>query len=334
MISIWYGPGGSGKSIHGTGRCLMYLSQGLHVYTNLPLQLDGIERYFYESGTPWRELLHMHKGEEFQQIFKWGVKGKSEARPVKLIWDEASNDLDSYFKGQDLFDLLTWIRLHRHYFFDIELLTQDICLIQARIRAQAHQCWQHCNAVNMVVPGLGWSLRVVGRGWLTVRRVDRANQKPLTRLYWSRIDKEWGACYKTDSEDDARTGEVRLRLSDITGKVTDMTKFQRRALGVALACSILGLASSGAIAYNIHHKSKEPSMAKGSDLLKGAVAASETNPVIINHGRGLLKDHKGRVFVLSPDGEIKLLPGRYRVDPTAAADRPDTYRTIGERSSG
>lgn len=246
MMTLWVGPAGSGKSLHGVGRTLRDLSRGLHVYTNLPIVMEGVEKYFEGVSHDWRERLHVLSNDDMCRLPDMRIKGESERRPAVVRWDEASEGLDSYFNGKDLFGLLRWIRFHRHYYIEIELLTQDITLLQARIRTQAHQVWRHTHGSNLTW-GPGWSLGFLGRRLLVTQRMDKNCVKPLGRRLWATVDMEWARCYKSDSEDLA--GEV-TRLRSTNTEVDDMTRGQRRIMAAGFVCGVLGLLLSvGAVIY-------------------------------------------------------------------------------------
>lgn len=125
-IEIYEGVLGGGKSYHAVKRAAWYLAQGGHVYTNIILKPEAIEKYcadVYGVKVEIADQYHFIPHEQMSHIHKV-VVGGSPGSPVLCILDELhlwhnARDWASADKA-----MLLWLTQTRKVYVDIIIITQ------------------------------------------------------------------------------------------------------------------------------------------------------------------------------------------------------------------
>lgn len=146
MIYLVDGTPGAGKSYYSVCRIVDALAAGKVVVTNVPLSDDWAERA--ASANPMRRLSRRairRRAERYrdrvlvtrslEEVMRVRVVGAGEGRAV-VVLDEAHRWLNSRMWGKDTSraDVVEWVSAHRHYGFDIYLISQHIEDIDKQVR--------------------------------------------------------------------------------------------------------------------------------------------------------------------------------------------------------
>jgi len=154
-ITGHYGKGGSGKSRDIVETDIIpALQKGRHVYTNIPLLIDGIMTYY--RGIDWKKI-HVLTHEDLKEmIMRRKVRGKDDSGEMAhamIVWDEIQDVLPSGFKsrrGEDgkayeefrdaFIEFLAW---SRHDDCEFVWATQHYASVDVELRRKTHIFVQH-----------------------------------------------------------------------------------------------------------------------------------------------------------------------------------------------
>jgi zona occludens toxin (predicted ATPase) len=165
VIAIVTGPPGSGKSFYAVRKIIDSLEAGKFVATNLAMREDWIDRAVNRHPMRWaipgrrRSLLkrwksHTYLGSELEQLMQVRLRGSGEGRGV-MVLDEAHHWMNARtWSDTDRLKLLRFFSAHRHYGWDIYLLTQDINNIDRQVRALFEYHIQLSNLKKFKVAGV------------------------------------------------------------------------------------------------------------------------------------------------------------------------------------
>jgi zona occludens toxin len=168
VIAIVTGPPGSGKSFYAVRKMIDQLERGRYVATNLALEPDWIERAVNRHPLRWaipgrrRRLTQRWQDRSFHatgegalnELLNVRLRGKGEGRGV-MVLDEAHHWMNARtWKDEDRLRLLRFFASHRHYGWDVYLLTQDISNIDRQVRALFEYHITLRNLRNMKVVGV------------------------------------------------------------------------------------------------------------------------------------------------------------------------------------
>lgn len=131
MIKCYTGVPGSGKSLHCCRLICVWLRSGKNVISNFPLRVDLVKKncghYFYLPNEKITVPLLM----QFAQTMHID---KMEHQTLIVI-DEASVKFNSRtFNDPDRLDFLSFFAQHRHYGFEVVLVTQNMKQLDRQIR--------------------------------------------------------------------------------------------------------------------------------------------------------------------------------------------------------
>jgi hypothetical protein len=132
------------------------LEAGKYVATNLALEPDWVERAVNRHPLRWllpgrrRRLaerwhdrsFHAAGHDALNELLNVRLRGRGEGRGV-MVLDEAHHWMNARtWKDEDRLRLLRFFSAHRHYGWDVYLLTQDIANIDRQVRAlfEYHIC--------------------------------------------------------------------------------------------------------------------------------------------------------------------------------------------------
>jgi zona occludens toxin len=147
VITLIDGTPGAGKTFAAMRLIASALGDDKCVVTNTALQPDWAERCAKEN--PARRLSRrriraraaelrsrLFVSEDLTELFRVRVPGKQEGRAV-MVLDEAHRWMNSRMwsaKGQGRAQIIDWMTAHRHYGFDVYLLTQYVDMIDKQVR--------------------------------------------------------------------------------------------------------------------------------------------------------------------------------------------------------
>lgn len=146
MIAIVTGPPGAGKSFYAVRKAIDSLERGKYLATNVPLREDWVERAVNRHPLRWaipgrrRSLqrkwaARTFHSQELHELLSVRLRGRDEGRGV-MVLDEAHRWLNARtWKDEDRLALLRFFSAHRHYGWDLYLITQDINNIDRQVRA-------------------------------------------------------------------------------------------------------------------------------------------------------------------------------------------------------
>lgn len=160
MLYFYTGIPGSGKSYHLSKTIFDSLQRGKTVFANLPINTDNIQRYcrkpighfFYISNDEWLNSsirIKDNKGgcqslySYLQGLKNYALMFHKRTKDGKMIEHQSLLVLD---EAQDLFNSRTWnrkdrlewvsfFRLHRHYGYDVVLVSQDDKSLDKQLKA-------------------------------------------------------------------------------------------------------------------------------------------------------------------------------------------------------
>ena len=203
MISMYTGTPGSGKSLHAAKTIYEKLRYGKNVIANFPFDDSGIEyfrdRHGYFFHVTNEELL-AHGIEGLQgfalNFHKVLPDGRVPEGQTVIVLDEA----------QLLFNARTWsnserlkwagfFSVHRHYGFDVILLTQLDEFIDRQIRAQVEHEFIHRNVTNFRWFGALLGLLFHGALFISIHKWYVNGELVGNEYFVGR--KKWYALYNT-----------------------------------------------------------------------------------------------------------------------------------------
>lgn len=151
MVFTYTGTPGSGKSLHCANMILFYLRSGKNVICNFPINIEMIKKkyrknYYY---IPDSELTP-HWLFEFAKSFH---KEAKEGQTILFI-DEAQRlfPIDRVYTMRKEWE--QFFQLHRHYGFNIYIVTQNVSYINKGIRIQTEYEVKHRKVGNYGIGGL------------------------------------------------------------------------------------------------------------------------------------------------------------------------------------
>lgn len=172
MIELFTGTGGSSKSYHTARVIYDYLSKGLNVIASFPINTDfvskpvrdrkgNIKRYRRKIGDcvyrPYADLTPEFLIAYSQVKHKKNSKGQMVEGQTLLVIDECQIMFDPRTIKLDRAKWILFMCLHRHYGYNIILVTQHSRLIDRQIRQQCeyevkHRCLNHNGLIGMLLP--------------------------------------------------------------------------------------------------------------------------------------------------------------------------------------
>jgi zona occludens toxin len=149
VIAIVTGPPGSGKSYYAVRKMIDSLEAGKYVATNLALEDDWIPRAVNRHPLRWampgrraalkrrwsEHSIHCAGDDALNELLNIRLRGRGEGRGV-MVLDEAHHWMNARtWKDEDRLRLLRFFSSHRHFGWDVYLLTQDLHNIDRQVRA-------------------------------------------------------------------------------------------------------------------------------------------------------------------------------------------------------
>ena len=150
MIALYSGTPGSGKSAHGTRLIDLALKKGVGIICNYPLVLD-MKRH--KGRFTYIDTFDLNP-KYFYEYAKKYHKERKEGQTIVVI-DEASILFNSRSAGDKL--RMEWLRFfstHRHYGFDIILITQRDRALDRQIREMIEIEHEHRKLIYYGLKGI------------------------------------------------------------------------------------------------------------------------------------------------------------------------------------
>ena len=247
MIESVTGSLGGGKSYFVARRAMEYIASGGAVYTNCDfprgrwfdekreLWMNGFEWYLREvHGWKYQEgqlVQFVDDGDGIKNFHRQCPEG-SPSKHVLAILDEAPDWFDAYERAQDMMEVLTFLRHSRKVNVDILFLSQDLDMLQRRLRVLCEFHWVCRDMRNFVIPKLHmrWPLnQFLFCQWDKYRRY-------ITRRIFHSIDKRVFHAYRTDQlfVPLKMKGKVQVSFLADGKEEKKMKAYQEWALAVAL----------------------------------------------------------------------------------------------------
>lgn len=148
MIKVYTGTPGAGKSLHATKVICSWLEEGKNVIANFPMLVDKIKknngRFFYQPN----EKITVPYLMQFAQT----MHEERKEHQTLIVIDEASVKFNARtFMDEDRLDFLSFFAQHRHYGYEIIMITQNLHQIDRQIRDLSEIEVHHRNAKNFWV---------------------------------------------------------------------------------------------------------------------------------------------------------------------------------------
>lgn len=193
MVYLYSGTPGSYKSYHAVSESLRWLRGGYNVITNFPLNyskvikkpIKGVYNYVNSLDLTTDYLInfavkHHHKGVKAQTL---------------VIFDEAAIKFNSRDFGR--YDRLDWINFfnnHRHFNFDIILISQSDIMLDKQIRASIEIEYKFRQVTHYKL--LGRCLGLIMPGLHLYYDFWYVNKMP-NMIHWCGFSKRVASCYDT-----------------------------------------------------------------------------------------------------------------------------------------
>lgn len=174
MLSLFTGTPGSGKSYHATERIDRCLKQGINVICTYPIKTNYKHRGLFVY-VPYYELTP-----EFLINFcmeHHDLKCNPEKCQTFIVIDEAHLLFNT--RGFDMKERQKWcefLALHRHYWYDIMLLTQNDRAIDRQVRGLVEFNYKHRKLTSYGLKGF-LLVAVLHKKYVAVRYWNVLNEK-------------------------------------------------------------------------------------------------------------------------------------------------------------
>ncbi len=148
MLKIYTGVPGSGKSLHAIRLICAWLKAGKNVIANFPIRIDYVEKnhghFFYQPN----EKISVDYLLQFAQT----MHREREEHQTLLVFDEASIKFNSRtFMDEDRLNFLSFFAQHRHYGYEVVMISQTVNQIDKQIRELSEIEVYHRKANNIWV---------------------------------------------------------------------------------------------------------------------------------------------------------------------------------------
>lgn len=206
MILLVDGTPGAGKSYFAVRQIVAALAAGKSVVTNVPLSEDYAERAAREN--PMRRLSSsavQRRAEDYRrrtlvtrsldECMRVRVAGRGEGRAV-IVLDEAHQWLNSRMWGKDTGrgDVVRWLSGHRHFGFDIYLISQHIEDIDKQVRNRVEYRVRLRNLKRVRIMGL----RIIPCNYfVAVHELVSARQAPTAQRQFYGLSRRIAGMYST-----------------------------------------------------------------------------------------------------------------------------------------
>ena len=193
MIYLYSGTPGSYKSYHAVKESIWWLKHGFNVIANFPITYDKVIKKPLKgdfSYVPTNELT-------VDYLIEYAVNHHKPDRKAQtlVVIDEASIKFNSReFGKHDRLDWINFFANHRHFNFDVILITQSDIMIDKQIRHLIEHEYKHRALSNF--RWLGRLLGFVLRGlhlyvdiWYPMQMTDKTK--------WCLFNKKVADCYDT-----------------------------------------------------------------------------------------------------------------------------------------
>ena len=172
MIYLYSGSPGSGKTLHATYRIFDYIKRGKKVITNIVIDRAKLCKLSKKSEQELDELLVSVPNEELTVDFLYDFSRNELQRKKEhqcyIVIDEAGDIYNP--RDWDKGDRMAWLkfmRVHRHYGYDMILISQSDRYIDRQIRGCLETEIKHRNVKYYKLFGLLLSL-ITGGMFITV----------------------------------------------------------------------------------------------------------------------------------------------------------------------
>lgn len=145
MLKCYTGVPGSGKSLHACRNVVGWLEDGKNVIANFPVKVNLIKKnrghFFYQPN----EKITVPFLMQFAQTMHY----ERQEGQTLIVFDEASVKFNSRtFMDSDRLDFLSFFAQHRHYGYEIIMITQNLHQIDRQVRDLCEIEVHHRNARN------------------------------------------------------------------------------------------------------------------------------------------------------------------------------------------
>ena len=194
MIIGFVGTPGSGKSYEAVKKILDNLKKGRKIYTNIegicePEQIEAIKAYTSLSDYEiWQQLVFL-EDKKCKEFLKYAVKGSL------IVIDEVHKLFSNRnWQTDQNKEFIEWASTHRHFGFDVVLITQDIEKIDKHARSLVEWTYYY-RKVNQ------FGSLIKNKYTVYAYQGDDHNGKPLSQSNKT-YDQQVFPCYKSfDSAD-------------------------------------------------------------------------------------------------------------------------------------
>lgn len=186
MMSIYDGTPGTGKSLHVIDDIRDYLRRGCNVIANFDFRADlmgkSCKGEFLKKEN--RELQYPDWVKEYGLSHNLNKNGSVKMGQTLLVIDEAQNVFDArQWNCSGRKEWNEFFAVHRHYGFDIILITQNIKSLDKRIQANAEFEVLHRNMKHYKNLGFVLSLFFGGHLFVWVKRYLSTKDKVASKWF-------------------------------------------------------------------------------------------------------------------------------------------------------
>lgn len=186
MMSIYDGTPGTGKSLHVIDDIRDYLRRGCNVIANFDFRVDlmgkSCKGEFLKKEN--RELQYPDWVKEYGLSHNLNKNGSVKMGQTLLVIDEAQNVFDArQWNCSGRKEWNEFFAVHRHYGFDIILITQNIKSLDKRIQANAEFEVLHRNMKHYKNLGFVLSLFFGGHLFVWVKRYLSTKDKVASKWF-------------------------------------------------------------------------------------------------------------------------------------------------------
>lgn len=194
MVWIYTGTPGSGKSLHCAQDILFKLKRGQRVICNFPINIECVPKRY-------RKLFYYVPDEELtpQFLFNFAMENHKEKKEGQtlLFIDECQRIFPIDRKYTNKKEWEQFFQLHRHYGYNIILVTQMVSYINKGVRIQAEYEVKHRKVNNYKL--FGALLGLVVGGALFTSLEYWVGSRQCTNQTWFTYKKKYGKLYDTFS---------------------------------------------------------------------------------------------------------------------------------------
>lgn len=202
MIRIYTGTPGSGKSLHVAKDIIKVLKDGYTVFANFPVNENMIQDF--KGNFTYIDTYEMNP-EYFIQYAKKNHKKGREGQTLIVI-DEAQRIFDSRaYQNKDRKPWNTFLQLHRHYGYNITLVTQADRLIDRQMRSLIEYESHHRKITNYGMGGQLIGLFIGQATFICIEKWYGVNEK--INSYYFRGNKKLYSFYDSYTDFDEEDTE-------------------------------------------------------------------------------------------------------------------------------